>query len=274
MGQLFGVALVLLAFSLTLGALERRHGRTRRTGRSARERLSDLTWWLFGSFVNEPLKRAVTFAVLIALGVSLLLVLELPLDREGFKGLLEVRYGLGALPRWLGVPLTLLALDLILYAVHRLKHRGGLLWRAHAVHHSSEQLDWLAAARAHPLDEVATTLIAIVPVLTLGARLDWVAPIAPLLVLHGVALHADVPWRYGWLGRWVVSPAFHRWHHAKETPRAEGVNFGALFTIWDRLFGTFYLPDASPAETGVADQVPEGFIAQLLHPLRGRPVRD
>jgi sterol desaturase/sphingolipid hydroxylase (fatty acid hydroxylase superfamily) len=207
---------------------------------------------------------------LLVVGVPLLVGLELPVDREGLKLLFDRRFGLGALPGWVGAPLTLLALDLAGYAIHRLKHQGGLLWRIHAVHHSSESLDWLAAARSHPLDELTTTLLAVVPIVALGGRFEWLAWTTPLLALHGVLLHADVPWRYGRLGAWIVSPAFHRWHHARETPRAEGVNFGGIFTIWDRLFGTYHLPDRLPDETGVVEHVPEGFVAQLLHPLRRR----
>jgi sterol desaturase/sphingolipid hydroxylase (fatty acid hydroxylase superfamily) len=153
MGHLVGVMLVLLSLFVTLGAIERRHGRAPRTGRSARERWSDVGWWLFGSLVNEPLKRVAALGVILALGIPLLLVLGLPIERDGLKELLGLRFGICALPRWLGIPATLLALDLVLYAIHRLKHRGGFLWRIHSVHHSSEQLDWLAAARAHPLDE-------------------------------------------------------------------------------------------------------------------------
>lgn len=272
MAHLVGFAVVFLLLAVLLSAVERRWGRLGpRCERSARERRGDVLWWFFGAVVNEPLRRATAIAIALSVGVPVLLALDLPVSRVGFKALLETPWGLGRLPLWLGAPLTLLLLDLAGYWIHRLKHRGGLLWRVHAVHHSSERLDWLAAARAHPLDEVATVALAVVPVVLLGARPTWLAPIAPLLALWAIVLHADVPFRLGPLGAVLASPAFHRWHHAANGPRPAGVNFGGFFTVWDRLFGTFHLPAELPAETGVrGEPVPEGWLAQLWHPFSGR----
>ena len=58
---------------------------------------------------------------------------------------------------------------------------------------------------------------------------------------YGYFIHADLPWTYGRLGKVFVSPSMHQWHHAKDIKYA-GTNFATVFSIFDRVFGTFALP--------------------------------
>jgi sterol desaturase/sphingolipid hydroxylase (fatty acid hydroxylase superfamily) len=264
--HLAGFVLVMALLSLVLGRLERRFATPALppAGRTRRLLATDLSWWLFGSVLGEPIKRATGILVVVLIVVPMLLALGVPLGDGALAQLLASRWGLGHVPLWAGAPLTLLLADLFGYWVHRLKHRGGILWRVHSVHHSSERLDWLAAARAHPLEEVVTVALAFVPLFLAGARIEWLAPIGPILLLHAIVLHARVPFRYGPLRFVLVSPAFHRWHHAK----GARCNYAGLFSFWDLLFGTFHLPGALPAETGIAEPMPEGFLGQLAYPFR------
>jgi sterol desaturase/sphingolipid hydroxylase (fatty acid hydroxylase superfamily) len=128
--------------------------------------------------------------------------------------------------------------DLISYWVHRAVHRGRL-WRFHAVHHSTESLDWLAGARVHPLNEALNRVALALPLLALGFDTESFATVAPVLGLHGLLLHASVGWDFGPLRLVIASPRFHRWHHARDV---QGVNFAGLFPVWDLLFGTLHLP--------------------------------
>ena len=142
-------------------------------------------------------------------------------------------------PGWLLVPLTLVAMDGANWLAHYADHRLGPLWRFHALHHSQEELSVLSSFRAHPLMHTTGFLLATVPVVALmPAR-----PIDPLLITAyvcvGTLQHANLRWTFGPLGRLIVSPAYHRLHHARETQR---VNLGVVLTIWDVLAGYARFP--------------------------------
>ena len=135
-------------------------------------------------------------------------------------------------PGWLLVPLTLVAMDAANWLAHYADHRLDALWRFHALHHSQEELSVLTSFRAHPLMHTTGFLLATIPVVVLmPAR-----PIAPVLitiyVCIGTLQHANLRWTFGPLGRVIVSPAYHRLHHAPDT---QAVNLGVVLTIWDVL---------------------------------------
>jgi sterol desaturase/sphingolipid hydroxylase (fatty acid hydroxylase superfamily) len=155
-------------------------------------------------------------------------------------------------PRWAVVVATLVAMDLCNWLAHVADHRVGALWRIHALHHSQEELSVLTSFRAHPLMHTTGFVLATVPVLALtGAH-----PLAPVLVTVYVCLgtlpHANVRWSYGPLGRVVVSPSYHRLHHALEG--RQEINLGVVLTMWDLLAGTARFParGREPCATGLA----------------------
>jgi len=138
----------------------------------------------------------------------------------------------GSWPGWLLVPLTLVAMDAANWLAHYADHRLDALWRFHALHHSQEELSVLTSFRAHPLMHTTGFLLATIPVVILmPAR-----PIAPVLitiyVCIGTLQHANLRWTFGPLGRVIVSPAYHRLHHAPDT---QAVNLGVVLTVWDVL---------------------------------------
>jgi sterol desaturase/sphingolipid hydroxylase (fatty acid hydroxylase superfamily) len=143
------------------------------------------------------------------------------------------------------------------------------LWKFHAVHHSSKEVDWLSSVRLHPVNDAVSRIFQAVPFVLLGFSPAVVAAYVPFLTLYAILLHANVSWTFGPMGYLVASPAFHRWHHTKE-PEAIDKNFAGLLPMWDLLFGTFYLPkDRRPTEFGVHDDgVPENFWGQLAYPFR------
>ena len=137
-------------------------------------------------------------------------------------------------PVWLLVPLTIVAMDGANWLAHYADHRLDALWRFHALHHSKEELSVLTSFRAHPLMHTTGFLLATVPVVALmPAR-----PIAPVLitvyVCIGTLQHANLRWTFGPLGRVLVSPAYHRFHHASDD---QAVNLGVVLTVWDILTG-------------------------------------
>jgi len=145
-------------------------------------------------------------------------------------------------PGWLLIPVTLVAMDGANWLAHYADHRLGPLWRFHALHHSQEELSVLTSFRAHPLMHTTGFLLATVPVVALmPAR-----PIAPVLITIyiciGTLQHANLRWTFGPVGRVIVSPAYHRLHHA---PDIQDVNLGVVLTIWDVLVGCARFPSRS-----------------------------
>jgi sterol desaturase/sphingolipid hydroxylase (fatty acid hydroxylase superfamily) len=149
--------------------------------------------------------------------------------------------------------------------MHRLFH-SGKWWPFHAVHHSSKEVDWLASARVHPVNELLNLLAQASPVLLLGYDPTLTLSTAPFLTLYAILLHANVNWDYGPLRAWIASPVFHRWHHS-DIPEARDKNFAGLLPVWDIIFGTYYMPkNTQPKTFGIDAPMPKGFLGQIKEP--------
>lgn len=179
----------------------------------------------------------------------------------------------GAVDHWplaAQVALALIGGDLCVYWVHRAQHRFEWLWRFHGVHHTTEHLDWLAAAREHPIDTVITRGAINLPVLALGISLEAAAGLVMFRGLWATFIHSNVRLDLGPLEYLLGSPRLHHWHHARD--RHTG-NFGNLNPLMDLLFGTFVRPPHDPPALGVDTPWPRGFVGLMLHPLRRRARR-
>jgi sterol desaturase/sphingolipid hydroxylase (fatty acid hydroxylase superfamily) len=121
---------------------------------------------------------------------------------------------LGALPLWAKLLLGLFIGEVGTYWGHRLSHESPWLWRYHAVHHSTEQLYFLANTRTHPVDMVVTRLFGLTPLYLLGlagpGAAGSAAPVLLLLIgtVWGFFIHANLRWRFGPLEWLVATPAF------------------------------------------------------------------
>jgi sterol desaturase/sphingolipid hydroxylase (fatty acid hydroxylase superfamily) len=133
-----------------------------------------------------------------------------------------------------------LLLDFLRYAVHRCEHAVPLFWRFHALHHSDPDVDVTTSVRHHPVEYV------------LASAVYWVAVIvvdipAVVVLSHGLAVFGMAAVQHGnirlpeWLERCLrpvlVTVDMHRIHHSVRFDQANS-NYGAVFSIWDRLFGT------------------------------------
>lgn len=257
-------AVAILVIAAVLWGLERRYGTAKRP-RTRPELVTDLLYWAFTPLIT----RAVTsFAVVVVVVITAVIV-GVHVDRTTGIAPLVVGSAVGTQPRWLQAIELFLLLDFAGYWTHRWFHRPRM-WPFHAVHHSSRTLDWLAAVRLHPVNDLVPRVIQVALVLALGFDPAVIAGVVPGLGLYALLLHANVPWDFGPLRFVVASPRFHRWHH---TSQEEGrdKNFAGLFPIWDLLFGTYYLPAAAPERFGVDDPVPDGLWGQLVYPLRRPP---
>lgn len=179
-----------------------------------------------------------------------------------------VRDSVSASPGWVQVVAGLAIAMVGGYAGHRAAHEVPLLWRFHRVHHSIREMDWLAANHLHPLDETFIRSVAVLPLYALGFGRVSLGAFLVLITMQAVFIHANVRANFGPL-RWVIAtPQYHHWHHARE-PQAYNSNYAGEFPALDALFGTLYLPaDRWPAQYGVDDSEPEGYLRQLAWPLR------
>jgi len=170
-----------------------------------------------------------------------------------------------AWPLWSRVALAILGGDLCMYWGHRLQHHWEPLWRFHAVHHTAERLDFVAAHREHPLDGLYTQTLMNLPAIAVGLPIEHLMGLVAFRGLWAILLHANAGLRLGVVGDVLGSPQLHHWHHARD--RHAG-NYANLAPYLDRLFGTYHRPPQRPVEVGIAQAHPRGYLALLLWPFR------
>ena len=159
-----------------------------------------------------------------------------------------------ALPLWLYVVLGVLLLDFIgAYLAHLVEHKIKPLWMVHLVHHSDHHVDTTTANRHHPLESLVRFSFTLLAVFILGTPIGVVMLYQSLSVVLSQFNHANInlPTRLDqWLSYVLVTPHMHKVHHHHVLPYTDS-NFGNIFAIWDRLFGTYKNLDAARIIYGV-----------------------
>ncbi len=207
-----------------------------------------------------------TQPLLVPVGIAVALIVGV-LSLAWLPGL-AVRPLVEALPPGARTVLGVVLFDLVAYWAHRASHEVPLLWRFHAVHHSTVHLDWVSGLRNHPLDG-ALLAPPFVFLIAAGFGAELTGVLAVVQIVTGLFLHANVRWRWRPLHRLVITPEFHHWHHANEAD-AHNTNYSIFLPVWDLLFGTYFMPAGRrPSVYGVTPPLPGGLVAQLLYPLRG-----
>jgi len=171
-------------------------------------------------------------------------------------------------PFWLQAIEVFVLSDLIIYWAHRLQHNTPFLWRFHAVHHSAEHLDWLAAHREHPLDTIYTVGLINLPVFVLGLDLHALVMFIYFRGIWAIYIHSNVRLPLPWI-RWLIgAPELHHWHHDRDK---DAGNYANISPVMDLLFGTYVCPNHEPAAFGLmSDPLPQNYFAQLIYPLMPR----
>ena len=169
------------------------------------------------------------------------------------------------LPVFMQLILIILISDFMVYWAHRLSHKSSFLWRFHKVHHTAEHLDWLAAFREHPFDNIFTRVVVNMPVLLLGLPIEIIAPFAVFRGLWGNFIHSNTDVNLGPLKYFLGSPGLHHWHHDIEMNSS--VNFANMNPLMDLMFNTFYDPGKMPQRYGIEDTLPQKYWVQMVAPL-------
>jgi sterol desaturase/sphingolipid hydroxylase (fatty acid hydroxylase superfamily) len=225
-----------------------------------RELVTDMFYFLF----MPPLRmiaRLMSLSVIVLLGLLI-----------GSQADPNMARGFGPLarqPQWLIVIELVVLMDFITYWAHRSFHAVPFLWRFHSLHHSAKYVRWSTTGRVHPVNELANYLVTVLPLALIGFPVNAVMPATPIVILFALFAHTQWNVSFGPLSWLFVSPRFHRWHHT-HSHEGGNKNFANVFSLWDRLFGTYYLPaDRMPERFGLdVDDVPESYLGQLLYPWR------
>jgi sterol desaturase/sphingolipid hydroxylase (fatty acid hydroxylase superfamily) len=179
----------------------------------------------------------------------------------------EGRGALARLPLWAQIVLILVISDVIQYWLHRAFHARAL-WPFHAIHHSSQNVDWITTFRVHPVNYAlySTTVGALV--VLIGFSPVAIAVLAPINAAHAALVHANLDWDFGPFRYVLASPVFHRWHHVND-PEVRDKNFAPTFPVLDVIFGTFHMPAGErPAVYGADDTPSVGYVQQFIYPFK------
>lgn len=176
------------------------------------------------------------------------------------------------LPLWADLLITILLLDFIgMYLSHYFLHKYKWLWKFHMVHHSDRHVDVTTGTRHHPGDWLIREAFALLAILITGAPLAFYVLFRFCNVVFTYFTHANIQLPK-WLERplsWVfVTPNVHKFHHHFERPWTDS-NFGNIFSIWDRLFGTFVFDDVRKIRYGLdvlEDKPDEDILYQFKLP--------
>ncbi len=177
-------------------------------------------------------------------------------------------------PTWSRIAIAVILFDAWQYLWHRLNHMVPFLWRFHAVHHSDAELDASSGLRFHTGEIVLSSVarLAVLPILglTVAEVLVYEAILLPVILFHhsNVRVPEPIDRRLRWL---IVTPWMHWVHHSDQRPETDS-NYSSIFSVWDRLFGSFRLrTDPSTIHLGLKqyDRTEWGtFTGMLAMPFR------
>jgi len=174
------------------------------------------------------------------------------------------------LPLWLYVVLGILLMDFFgAYLPHFVEHKVKPLWMIHLVHHTDHKVDTTTANRHHPLESVIRFVFTLFGVFVIGAPIGIVMLYQSMSLVATQFSHANIklPKKVDHaLSYFLVSPDMHKVHHHYVLPYTDS-NYGNIFSIWDRLLGTYMELDREKLVYGVdvfPDEVENGKIWSLL----------
>ena len=158
-------------------------------------------------------------------------------------------------PYWLKISAGVFIIDLADYWFHRWDHKVPLLWRQHRVHHSDTSVDVSTTLRVFPTDliyfVVGESLFAVAFGLDILSMNIFLLLFLVLMFLHHTSLHFPrwVDLAFGWL---IMTPNYHKVHHEQDQQFTDS-NYGTVFILWDRLFGTFRYKPVSEINYGLKE---------------------
>ncbi len=141
-------------------------------------------------------------------------------------------------PAWLNFALAFIGVDFFWYVYHRISHRVSIIWVAHLVHHQPEEYNFSVNFANSPLGYFVRVLV-YSPLVLLGIDPEYMVLAQVINAFYQALLHSEL-WP-AWIGleRFIVTPRFHQMHHSSAHAHLDK-NYGGMFTVWDRLFGSYH----------------------------------
>lgn len=174
------------------------------------------------------------------------------------------------LPLWLYVTLGILLMDFIgAYLAHYVEHKISILWMVHLVHHTDHKVDTTTANRHHPLESLIRYTFTLAGVFIIGAPMGIVMLYQSMSLVATQFSHANIKLPKSvdkYISYIFVSPDMHKIHHHYVLPYTDS-NYGNIFSIWDRIFGTYMYMEREAIVYGVdvfPDEVKNSQLAELL----------
>ncbi|MDQ6477469.1 sterol desaturase family protein [Dyadobacter sp. LHD-138] len=202
------------------------------------------TWPLFQFRYNKWKHAGINFfftltTILVNFPLAFILVKSSNWATDHQFGILHL---IPNLPLWIQALAGLLLLDLIgAWTAHWVQHKIKFLWRFHIIHHADQYVDTTTANRHHPGESLVRFIFTVLAILITGAPMWLIFLYQSLSVVLSQFNHANItlPRRLdALLSLMVVTPNMHHIHHHYTQPYTDS-NYGNIFSIWDRLFGTF-----------------------------------
>ena len=176
------------------------------------------------------------------------------------------------LPLWVELVIGIMILDLVAqYWVHYLLHKIKWMWKLHMVHHSDTHVDVTTGTRHHPGDYIMREVFALGAVVLAGLPFAFYMVYRITTVFTTYITHANWQLPIGLdkaISYVFISPNMHKFHHHFERPWTDS-NYGNIFSIWDRMFGTLVYDDPSKIKYGLdvlEDTTDEDVLYQLKIP--------
>ena len=199
-----------------------------------------LEYWAFDAVLLDI--AALVFYQFLVVGYANLIRRYIPITFRPTQMLISI-------PLWMRIVAYYVVGDFSGYWMHRLTHTK-YLWRVHHFHHSPTQLYWLAGVRSTVWQQTLSNLPYILwAPLLYGASNHVFAGLLFLNILTNHWMHMNFSWRSNWLEYVLVTPRSHHIHHSS-SPEHYDTNFGVVFSVWDRMFGTWVDPDKTKV-TGI-----------------------
>ena len=196
--------------------------------------------FIYGLIVKNNTYRMNDTFVSISIGLISRIPVILNLGFSAFVfALAATTFNLKLMPvdSWITWVVAFLMYDLIYYIQHRLHHEIKILWATHVVHHHGEEFNMSTAMRQTSTGWLWKWMF-YTPMMVIGIPAEVFITVGGINLVYQYWVHTEHVPKLGWLEKIFITPSNHRVHHAKN-PEYIDANYGGVFIIWDRIFGTY-----------------------------------
>lgn len=213
------IVISLLGFSVLLATIEFFYELYKK--KIDRWRLGEM-WASFSVFIGAQLTEKIGTYIFVAIFVKIAEWIPWEIPVNGWTAFLAI-----------------LLVDFLYYWEHRLEHEVRILWTYHSIHHSSPIYNYTTALRVSFIDNLVTWVF-FLPAILIGFNPYLVLLALTIVLVYQFWIHTELINKMGWMEKIFMTPSLHRVHHGSDDIYLDK-NYGAIFSIWDRMFGTYQI---------------------------------